>query len=821
MHRSKDNESDVKTEHCLASQIVVENSNGDSNSASNGVSNNGDFNINPSKYGKGLSLNATLTRPGCNKYLPVTPKKYSSSPKFVANVIDKTIINSEGDQCLQVVTVTNSTEEFTGNVETVMGLEERAAETELEKTLCNNDDEVNNLVTKTVGSLKLIPTQDGFSSTNFITPVECQSERDPMMSLEKSVKRTAVTTSDKESHPITNGKPNLLIHSLEVVPQEQLTCLPNEYNTLEIENLADIVTPSSLQKLTTAGNGAETCEKVSERTTNQRVGIGGVDSYQDPLVIGQAASSQILSLKLIKKSKDDVIADDTAAHNPLLENNGKPNLMSTLTDNISKEQKTIMPTVSSLEKTEHSNNSDHIKIMDTKSNVQSSSTKDTKLDDKKMDNLNSDIFPKANQKEQNLNISQLKPLETIDYETTGKPTDGINFESEGKPAQVEVHTVANGQNQSHTFIQPSQIEQLSSNTAIVNVSGPESDEPKQINNHQLSVAPQFQSDTVIPNAKQNIQSDSLKKQYQTVVVVMRDDKELGSRSLDISGGGMAVQQENQISLRDSSKKQEQPAVTKARGDNVLGARSLDITTGGVAVQHDYQNRFSNSLKKREQSVLAGKRDDKMLAPRSSNVVRGEITVQTPVGGAALKSKPNRIDNIKTNVLLARSNETVLTKNVTGKREQEEMDDEKTENEAEIELNQKIKQETITEQGSDTELTDSYVKSIDKEMVRSKLSIFSDEVLMEETNLSSEIQTNQYDTEVDQKLSHGDCYKVSVVNSTCYRQLLHSEELIDILSEKVLVKIFTEIHCCGPNCKSPCNGLNSYYKAKSGNNRNSE
>ncbi len=122
---------------------------------------------------------------------------------------------------------------------------------------------------------------------------------------------------------------------------------------------------------------------------------------------------------------------------------------------------------------------------------------------------------------------------------------------------------------------------------------------------------------------------------------------------------------------------------------------------------------------------------------------------------------------------------------------------------------------------------------DKKSIFNKASTVLDEELTEERNLSLESHSGKVNTVFDRELSSDgfhfsidesegkDRHKVRLINSTCCRQLLNNDELISRLSDKVLEKLTTQIHRCGPNCKSPCGGLNSYLTAKKDNKQNWE
>lgn len=185
----------------------------------------------------------------------------------------------------------------------------------------------------------------------------------------------------------------------------------------------------------------------------------------------------------------------------------------------------------------------------------------------------------------------------------------------------------------------------------------------------------------------------------------------------------------------------------------------------------------------------------VVAATSLDKVRGEEADQRPT------AMTNNINTQNGNLLLARSMEMVQEKSQIKKLRQDKVND--------------VKSEYQTRQECDGSVMNA-MKSI-----CNKASTVSNEVRIKETNyLNLDGQTAAYHTETNRELSHvsSDDRKVQggreiqVVNSTCCRQLLNDEELINRLSEKVFEKLFTEIHCCGPNCKSPCGGRNSYFKA---------
>lgn len=217
-------------------------------------------------------------------------------------------------------------------------------------------------------------------------------------------------------------------------------------------------------------------------------------------------------------------------------------------------------------------------------------------------------------------------------------------------------------------------------------------------------------------------------------------------------------------------------------------------------QQNSQTPLSDPLKYLTQD---GVPKHQVLAAKSLDKVRGEKADQRPMVMA------NNINNEKCNLLPARSMEMVPEKSPMKKRKQDKMKD--------------VKSEYQTRQGCDRSLMNE-MKSI-----CNTTSTILDEVLIEERNLNLDVQAASCHTETNREFSHVSSddrevqggREVKVVNSTCCRQLLNDEELINRLSQKVLEKLFTEIHCCGPNCKSPCGGRNSYFKAQKDNNRNSE
>lgn len=253
--------------------------------------------------------------------------------------------------------------------------------------------------------------------------------------------------------------------------------------------------------------------------------------------------------------------------------------------------------------------------------------------------------------------------------------------------------------------------------------------------------------------------------------------ELSGRQISTDAATLNKQQS---SLAKSSKERSQSIVREDVVCPVLAARSLDFVG-------------------REIAVAAAVTNCKVLAVTS--LVRGGTEVRQVLTERPMDIVRDRITNKQdTQISLNKQNQSVGTGKTNGR----EKIDNTSSNEVQPATNP-------TRQPEQYEVRHGAGRGDFRSNTRSRMSITSDEVIVDERNLRSERQTNQDDV----NLSSNGRHSVKVVN--CFTNLLNDEELIDRLSEKVMQKLSSEIHSCGPNCKSCCGGLNSYYnKSKTDN-----
>lgn len=208
---------------------------------------------------------------------------------------------------------------------------------------------------------------------------------------------------------------------------------------------------------------------------------------------------------------------------------------------------------------------------------------------------------------------------------------------------------------------------------------------------------------------------------------------------------------------------------------------------------------SASLKKPNEAERANRKQIVV-----SDVPREPMVLKTfdPVRMTEQKPKVTAVNN--QNLFPARSYETVQD-HMTGPLTENQNDGVVLRTLASI-----IHDETVS--GRESELLDIFVRK----SIVNETTVVLDEILIERRNLRVEKQTGNVNATYSKTQKSNSCdndkgHGRNKVDSACRRRLLNDDELINRLSEKVLEKLISKNHSCGPNCKRPCGGLNSYLK----------
>lgn len=628
----------------------------------------------------------------------------------------------------------------------------------------------------------------GASNNNPVKEIEkneaCQSDQN-QISLEKPV-------SNNKTDLVRNIEQNLSIDSSNFFSQDKTKSLSAEFNALETEDLSVIVTSTSVQNANIAESGIESVEKLSKQSKEVPIDNAAIMSENDR--ISTAATTGIESHLSQATPKSTEVTKDI----------GKK-LSEQYTKATSKEvAKMIENTALTTEQ-----------VGDIAIDPDSVSDGDVPVahtqlgEDNEKQNVSrkrTDILTDRNTL-QGLSIVSQRQLNVQSVEFLGlfpRSTEMVN--TTDSSATRSTKNAEHFKKSERSEIIDSVDRHLLAARSIDNVRVIEELSKKQIkekgqnNTNQMVAAGGVGHQVLTPRSVDNIESDivaprdkrsplplrELSKQV-TLVAKETNDSVLAARSTD----KILVTRSNQSPVSESMKKQtfpdqsnrEQTTATETgtgTGDQILSPRSVHNIRSDITKQSN-RSPSSDQLKKTDfrQTVAAGGTENQILGARSLD----NVTSQRQK--AMVEEKFS--DTTKANLLFARSDEMVKGNNSIRKRKPDEMED---------------------------------VNAVN--VISNKPSIVSDELLIEERNLSSEQHTDKNDELSDEK-EEKDRHKVKLVNSTCRRQLLNDEALIERLSEKVLEKLFTDSarHSCGPNCKCFCGGLNPYFDANKDNSRNSQ